>query len=190
MQSSMTPSLQTAAIYSRYSTGSQRPSSIVDQQRRCQEYADRNQLQVVAKFADEAEKGWDRTRGQYQAMLAAAKRGEFKVLLIDDLSRAFRDTGEQSFALRRLAIWGIRVIALADGLDTMQRGAKLIAGLKGIVNETFLDTVAEMTQRGLEGRALEGMSTGGAVYGYRTEPVFVRISANVTGHFGHRDRRR
>ena len=161
-----------AAIYKRYSSDQQRPSSIVDQQRRCEAYADTHSLEVVSEYADEAEKGWNRERKQYQAMLASAKRGEFEVLLVDDLSRLFRDAGEQHTTLQRLRILGIQVIAVAEGWDSQAPGAKLTAGFKGIMNEQALEVIALHTHRGLEGRVMEGMSAGGDVYGYVTEPVF------------------
>jgi site-specific DNA recombinase len=160
------------ALYGRFSSDLQRPSSIVDQRRRCQAYADAHDLEVVAHYADEAEKGWNRERKQYQAMLAAAKRGEFEVLLVDELSRLFRDAGEQHNTLQRLRILGVQVIAVAEGWDSYAKGAKLTAGIKGLMNEQALEVIATETHRGLEGRVMEGMSAGGDVYGYITEPVF------------------
>jgi site-specific DNA recombinase len=111
------------ALYGRFSSDLQRPSSIVDQRRRCQAYADAHDLEVVAHYADEAEKGWNRERKQYQAMLAAAKRGEFEVLLVDELSRLFRDAGEQHNTLQRLRILGVQVIAVAEGWDSYAKGS-------------------------------------------------------------------
>jgi site-specific DNA recombinase len=168
------------AIYARYSSDSQRPSSIIDQQRRCGRYADESSLQVIASFADEAEGGWKRDRPQYQAMLAAAKRREFDVLLVDDLSRLFRDAGEQNDVLRRFDILDIRVVGVAEGWDSRAPGAKLMAGFKGIMNEQYLEAIAMQTHRGLEGRVNEGFSAGGSVYGYRTEAV--EASGRLIGH--------
>jgi site-specific DNA recombinase len=41
---------------------------------------------------------------------------------------------------------------------------------KGLMNELYLDDLREKTHRGLTGRALHGLSTGGRLFGYRTEP--------------------
>lgn len=43
-------------------------------------------------------------------------------------------------------------------------------GIRAVVNTAFLEMVRSETHRGLEGRALAGFHTGGACYGYRTEP--------------------
>ena len=40
------------------------------------------------------------------------------------------------------------------------------------MNEQALEVIATETHRGLEGRVMDGMSAGGDVYGYVTEPVF------------------
>jgi len=157
-----------AAIYARYSTDSQRAASIVDQQRRCREFAERNNLTVVQLWADEAEKGWNPEREQFQAMLAAAKNKEFDVLLVDDLSRLHRDLAGQGVTLKRLQILGVRVVAIADGWDSTSRGAKQTATFKGLLNEMQLEVIAEHTKRGQDGRIHAGLSAGGAVYGYRS----------------------
>jgi len=40
--------------------------------------------------------------------------------------------------------------------------------IKGLVNELYLDDLRDKTHRGLTGRALKGLSTGGRLFGYRT----------------------
>src|SRR5690606_34341613 len=76
-----------AVLYARYSTDMQRSTSIGDQGRNCRRRADGGGWTITATYSDEAISGSDANRPQYQAMLAAAKRGEFDVLLVDDLSR-------------------------------------------------------------------------------------------------------
>jgi site-specific DNA recombinase len=160
-----------AVIYGRYSSDAQRQTSIVDQVRRCTRYAQEEGFTVVREYADEALKGWDPERSQFKAMLLAARAGEFDVLLVDDLSRAFRDLGAQSNVLQQLRIYGVRVISVADGWDSAAPGSKLTAGIKGLMNEHFLDALGELTFRGQEGRILSGLSAGGDIYGYKTERV-------------------
>src|SRR5207249_8168699 len=42
--------------------------------------------------------------------------------------------------------------------------------IKGLVNELYLDDLRDKTHRGMTGRALKGLSTGGRLFGYRTTP--------------------
>lgn len=62
--------------------------------------------------------GADNSRPQYQAMLAAAGRGEIDILLLDDLSRLSRDQVESEQVIRRLEFHGVRIIAVSDGYDS------------------------------------------------------------------------
>ena len=93
-----------AAIYARYSSDMQRTASIEDQARNCRRRAEAEGWKIVATFSDAAISGSDSNRPQYQAMQAAAERGDFEVLLLDDLSRLARDSVEQERIIRRLGI--------------------------------------------------------------------------------------
>jgi DNA invertase Pin-like site-specific DNA recombinase len=100
-----------AAIYARYSSENQRAASIEDQARNCRRRAEAEGWGVVREFADAAMSGSDSNRPQYQAMIAAAMRREFDVLLLDDLSRLTRDSVEQEQTIRRLEFQGLRIVA-------------------------------------------------------------------------------
>lgn len=58
---------------------------------------------------------------QYRKNLAAAERGEFDILLVEDLSRLARDQVECERAIRRLEFRGIRIVATTDGYDSATR---------------------------------------------------------------------
>ena len=160
-----------AAIYARYSSEMQRAASIEDQARNCRKRADSEGWEIVTTFADEAITGSDNSRPQYQAMLAAAARKEFDVLLVDDLSRFARDSVEQERAIRRLEFQGLRIVAVSDGYDSTSKARKMHRGFKGLMNEIFLDDLREKTHRGIEGQARKGYWTGGRPYGYRLKPI-------------------
>jgi site-specific DNA recombinase len=165
------PKGQRAVIYARFSSDAQRESSIEDQVRVCQKYAEQHGLVIVTTYSDKAEKGWNPERPGYQSMLRAARAGQFDVLVLFDLSRGFRDSVEQAQRLREFAFSDVRVVAVVDGYDSLAKGSKLMATMKGVINEQFSEALAENTHRGLVGQHQAGRSTGGRAYGYRTEPV-------------------
>ena len=74
------------ALYARYSSENQKESSITDQFRNCERYAQREGWQSVARFEDKAISGSTIARPQYQQMLTDAKARQFDVLLVDDFS--------------------------------------------------------------------------------------------------------
>jgi site-specific DNA recombinase len=160
-----------AAIYARYSTDKQDARSIDDQLRRCREYAQRHGYVVRCEHCDEAKSGASRFRTGLQALLAQAQTRprRFTVILVDDLSRLSRDLGDTwRIIFEDLRVAGVRLIGVADGVDSEARNARVDIGIRAVVNTAFLEMVKSETHRGLEGRALAGFHTGGACYGYTT----------------------
>jgi site-specific DNA recombinase len=153
------------AAYARFSSDKQREASLEDQLRNCREFSERSGWPAPKAFTDAAVTGSRSDRDGYRRLLASVH--EFDVLLVDDLSRLSRDNVEVQSLLKRLKYAGVRVIAIADGLDTAREDAKLNAGLRGLMSELYLDDLAKKTHRGLKGRALDGASAGGLPYGYR-----------------------
>lgn len=162
-----------AAIYARYSSEKQRDTSIDDQNRKCEQHAERERWDVVARFEDRGMSGTKRDRPGYQAMLAGAKARDFDVLLLDDQSRLSRDGVESETAFRRMEYWGVRIICLTDGYDSNapRQARKIQRATKSLMNEMYLDDLADKTHRGVEGQVLKGYSGGGRAYGYTSEPI-------------------
>lgn len=160
-----------AVFYGRYSTDMQRESSIQDQLRNCVKFAERENWVIEEKYFDEAISGSTSDRPQYQKMIDDAKSKNFDVLLVDDLSRLSRDSIEVQTTIKRLRHWQIRIIGVSDGFDSASKGHKIQAGFRGMMNEMFLDDLAEKTHRGLAGQALKGNNCGGRSYGYKHIPI-------------------
>lgn len=159
-------------LYARYSSENQKESSIDDQFRNCEQRAVREGWTVTHRYADKAVSGSTTERPGYQRMLADAKAKTFDILLVDDLSRLSRDSMETEQARRRLVHWGVRLIGVSDGIDTDDRGHKMLSGFKGMMNEVFLDDLCDKTRRGMVGQALKGYHCGGRAYGYRLVPEY------------------
>lgn len=161
------------AIYARYSSEGQREASIEDQNRNCERYAKREGWTIIARYHDKAISGTQDEKGRegYAAMLRAAREKQFDVLLIDDLSRLSRDSMKTEEARRLFVFLKIRLIGISDGIDTASKGHKALSGFKGLMNDMFLDDLAEKTHRGLAGQALKGNNCGGRNYGYKHVPI-------------------
>ena len=160
-----------AVIYARYSSDRQREASIEDQFRQCEAHATAEGWQVVARFKDEAISGSRADRPGYQDMLRGAMAREFEVLVVEGLDRISRDSVESERVIRRLEHRGIRIVGINDYDSASGKGRKLLRGVRGLLNEAYLDDLREKTHRGLEGQALKGNNAGGRTYGYRHVPV-------------------
>ena len=170
-----------AAIYARYSGDRQRATSIDDQVRNCTGYAERAGFRIIEIFQDRAITGSTRARPDYLRMREAADDGDFDVLLVDDLSRLSRDDYELKGLLRNFTWGGLRVIGVTDGYDSNQKGHKIHAGFKGLMNEMFLDDQRERTHRGMTGQAIKGYNCGGRTFGYRNVPIEDETRKNLYG---------
>lgn len=153
-----------AVTYARYSTENQSDNSIEDQTRECDRIAQRAGATIVGRYHDAHISGGTAERPGYQTMLAAARRGDFDVIIAEDLSRLWRNLAEQSLQLAGLADLGVAVIT--HDIDTRQDSAELLGAVQGAMNSIYRKEISRRTRRGMEGLALAGKSTGGYCFGY------------------------
>jgi site-specific DNA recombinase len=142
----------------------QTEASIVDQQRRCHEYAASRSWPVVADFTDEGISGAALgNRPGFQQVMS--KRQASDVLLPADLTRL---SGSQELAplLDRLRFRGVRIIGVLDGFDSDSPQARMQAGLSGLMSDELRAGIRVRTHSELQMRAMAGRPTGGKVYGY------------------------
>jgi site-specific DNA recombinase len=175
--------MTTAAVYARYSSDLQRPTSIEDQVRLCREAAPRFDCQVLDAyiFSDSEISGAVSERPGYAHLLDAARTGQFGAILVESQDRLWRDQAEMHAALKRLAFWGIRVIAVTTGTNLTDRTGKVLASIMGLKDELFLQDLKDKTRRGMMGQVRRGLSVGGRAFGYRSEPVR-DANGQVTGY--------
>lgn len=169
------------ATYCRFSSANQKDTSIDDQFRICTQYAEREGWKIEYRYEDRAISGTDADRPDYQRMLTDAKARCFNVLLVHALSRLGRDEVETKQTIKRLKFYGVRLIAVADGIDTAHKGSKLNVAFKAMQNEAFLDDLKENIDRGMTGQALKGYSCGGKPYGYRPRPIYSPTEKDTYG---------
>ena len=156
-----------AIIYTRFSSNQQREASSEDQARNCRRRIEAEGWQLTKHFQDEAISGSVADRPGYLAMHKAAVAREFDVLVVDDLSRLSRDQVENERSIRRLEFGGVRVVGVSDGYDSQSKSRKVQRGVRGLMNEIYLDDLKDKTHRGLAGQALKKFWAGGKPYGYR-----------------------
>ena len=163
------------AVYARFSSEKQSPLSIEDQVRKCREYAQDRDWSVLDShiYVDEAISGATDDRCGLRQMLAAATSAErpFDVVLVDDTSRISR-TLKDSFTIHdELRFAGVRLVFVSQGIDTDSEQAEVLLATHGIVDSLFLKELGRKVHRGVEGKALSGLHTGGRCFGYRNVPI-------------------
>ena len=162
-----------AAIYARYSSENQRPESIDDQVSACRKLAKLRSLSISDDhiYADQAQSGARSDRPALAALMGSARASEFDVVLVDDLSRLARDNHLMLSIIAELHFEGIRVISVADGLDSTDEESTLAIQVRGIFNELQLRDLKKKTLRGQIGQKERGFFVGEKTFGYRSIPV-------------------
>ena len=162
-----------AAVYARYSSSLQRPTSIEDQVARCRAAAARFGCEIADEhiYSDQEISGATAQRPGYQRLTEAAKRLEFGAIIVEDQDRLWRDQAEMHAALNRLRFRGVKVFTVATGTNLTDKTGSIVAAVKGWQDEAFLDSLREKTRRGMQGQVVRGLSPGGRAYGYRSVPI-------------------
>ena len=153
-----------AALYARFSTTRQKSDSIEDQFRVCERVAADNGLAVALRFEDRGISGGTHRRPGYQALLVAARNGQFTTLIAEDLKRLWREQAEQWRCIKELIDLGI-VLITASGIDSRQPNFELLAAVIGATAELDRVEGGYRVRRGTAGHARRG----GAIsrcYGY------------------------
>ena len=153
------------AIYARYSSPLQNPLSIPDQIALCRKLVER-EFNVpggeAIVFSDAKLTGKIMKRPGLDALLKAAARKEFAVVVtegLDRISRSLRDTAE---IWERLAHHGVTIHSAHEGAVSQMH-----VGFMGTMNAIFLSHLKDKIKRGQRARAEEGRAPASRAYGYR-----------------------
>jgi DNA invertase Pin-like site-specific DNA recombinase len=162
-----------AAVYARYSSENQRPESIADQLSACRRVASQQGYVISEQhiYTDMAASGARKDRPGLSALLTAAEQSEFEIVLVDDLSRLARNNLLMLSILAELRFQGVRIVSVADGLDSNDEDATLGIQVRGIFNELQLMDLRKKTLRGQLGQKERGFSVGERTFGYTSVPV-------------------
>jgi site-specific DNA recombinase len=164
-----------AAIYARYSSENQREASIDDQVEICRRYAAQHGIEVLTVFDDKAISGSNRNRPGFQALLTAARKRQFDLVLVEALDRLTRRLSDVAAVFDELQFLGLGLHAVNVGPVTTMH-----VGLLGTMAQMFLSDLRDKTRRGQLGRILKGRVAGGKAYGYEVLP------GDETGHGGRK----
>ena len=162
-----------AAIYARYSSDNQKPTSIDDQVLACSRFATERGIVVLRDhvYEDRAQSGTRRDRQGLLALIDAAPNRLFDLVLVDDLSRLSRDLAFMLDLVQQFRFLDVGIVSVADGLDTLDENTILQMQIKGVFAEYVPRDLRQKTFRGQRGRKESGFFVGEATFGYSSEPA-------------------
>ncbi len=156
-----------AAAYGRFSTDLQNEKSADDQIVLCRTYAAHNGFQVVATYADRAKSGASMlNRGELLALLADAKAGKFKAIIVEHLDRLSRDMADLATIKKQMDFVGVSLIEVHGG-----EANALTVGFRALIAQQFREDNIQKVRRGMQGVIRDGRSAGGKAYGYAPDPT-------------------
>lgn len=162
--------LQTCVAYARYSSHSQKDTSIEDQVRDIEAYCRLNNLRLVKVYADRHLTGTSDKRPQFQQMMKDAAHGRWSFVVVwktDRFARNRYDSATYKFRLKR---YGVRVLSAKESIPEGPEGILLESVLEGSA-EYYSANLAQNIKRGMHSNALECKINGAPIpFGYCKGP--------------------
>lgn len=160
------------AIYARYSSDLQRPTSIEDQIRNCRAAAERNGWTVLEEFIRFDSETTGRTlvgREEITELIRIAQTTPrpFDGIVIDDSSRFGRYLPDVLRECDVLEYHNVFVHFATDKLDSRDESFRIVHLIKGYGDERYIKDLSAKVRRGQTGCALKGYLPCGKTYGYR-----------------------
>src|SRR5262245_5645778 len=157
-----------AAIYGRYSTDKQKVTSLEGQVLVSKKYGSENGLTIKPQhiFTDsERSSATLFNRPGYAAMMAAAERGEFDVVIVECLDRISRELHDLSHVFKHLTFLQIEIRTVHEGVADDVKVA-----LRGLFGNMFRRDLADKVRREHLRILNTGLIPGSLGYGYRRDP--------------------
>lgn len=159
--------MKKAVIYARYSSDNQSEQSIEGQIRVCQEYAERNNIEIVDSYVDRAMTGTNDHRPAFQKMIKDSKNGQWDYVLVYKLDRFSRDRYETTIHKHTLKENGVKILSAMENIPDSPEGIILESLLEGM-NQYYSAELSQKTKRGMKQLRIKGYWQGGSLpYGYQ-----------------------
>lgn len=150
-----------AVFYGRYSPGREQSETSIEQQfRAAQEYAEREGYSIVGKYVDSHLSGKNDNRPDFQRMIRDSARHEFNYVLVWKLDRFARNRYDSAIYKKRLEKNGVKVISITELISDSPEGAILESVLEGFA-EYYSKQLSMNVKRGVRENFLNGEFYGG-----------------------------
>ena len=163
------PPMDVAVSYTRSCDG----RAVERQAAACEAYLDATGLTLGATYCDVSGGTTDAGRDGLAAMMAAARRGEFGVLVIEDVDRLSRDPVFLALILRAFVALGVEVHSVSNGvlhgLKAVFRGLMGLA-MRGLMGDEMREVHGRRIAFVLHAMARRGLSPTPPCHGYANVP--------------------
>ena len=174
----MIRTVNTVALYARFSSDNQRTESIDAQVRAMEAYCKQHGYVIVERYIDEAKSALTDRRPAFQQMISDSSNGTFNILLVHKLDRFARNRYDSAIYKRELKKNGVTVYSVLENLDNSPESIMMEAVLEGM-SEYYSINLSREVMKGMRETALQCKHTGGKPpLGYDVDPVTKRLVIN------------
>ena len=145
--------------------------SIDAQIRAIEEYASKNNIQIVKVFADRAKSATSANRPEFQNMIKYCEADDtgISMVMVHKLDRFSRDKYDSAMYKQKLKVKGIRVVSVLENLDNSPESVILESVIEGMA-QYYSANLAREVAKGQKENALKALHNGGdAPLGYDVE---------------------
>lgn len=157
------------AAYCRVSTDNEDQANSFESQRRYfREFIQRNpDWELYGIFADEGFSGTNtKKRKEFNKMITCAKNGEFDLIITKEISRFARNTLDSIYYTRELKRYGVGVIFMNDGINTLDGDAELRLSIMSSIAQEESRKTSERVKWGQKRQMEQGVVFGRSMIGY------------------------
>ncbi len=152
--------MQKAVIYARFSSANQQETSITGQLRVCNEYAERNNIEIIDTYIDRAFSGRTDKRPQFQQMLEDSKYNKFSAILVYKIDRFARDRYISAVYKKQLRERNVEVISCTEHIEKGANGV-IMEGILESFAEWYSINLSENIKRGITENTRQHLCLGG-----------------------------
>lgn len=149
-----------ACCYTRFSTENQNQSSTIGQLRAIKAYCEKNNIELIDTYIDEAQSGTNMNRKNFQKMIADAPTALWDTVVVYNMSRLSRSVKDTLVIKEEFKKMGKKIISVIENQDDTPEGDFFNLITYGM-NELFVKQFKRDSWRGLMVNANECKAQGG-----------------------------
>ena len=140
--------MKRAVFYGRYSSNNQTEQSIEGQLHVCENYAQQNDMEIIAHYVDRAKTGRNADCSEFQRMIEDSRKKSFEAVLVYKLDRFARNRFDSIHYKQILKNNGVKLISAMENLSDNPESIILESVLEGW-NEYYSEDLSQKVNRGL-----------------------------------------
>lgn len=165
-------------VYARFSSHNQNEQSIEGQLKYCKEYAERNNMNIIHIYKDEARSGTKDDRDEFQKMIKDSETKTFQGVLVYQLDRFARNKYDSAIYKRKLKQNGVRVYSARENISDDASGILMESVLEGMA-EYYSVELGQKVSRGMDINAEKGFYNGGPIpIGLKLKTIELPLGVN------------